>query len=67
MSEIIFNNYPQFFTSTILEWKHLIAKDTIKDIIINSLQFLVEDNRVKVYTNTLLQSFMRRELMSLPS
>jgi len=45
----------------------LIAKDTIKDIIINSLQFLVEDNRVKVYTNTLLQSFMRRELMSLPS
>ena len=33
--------YPQFFTATILEWKHLLADDKHKDIIINSLKFLV--------------------------
>ena len=46
MSEIIFNQYPQFFTATILEWKHLLANDTYKDIIISSLTFLVNDGRV---------------------
>ena len=49
MSEITFNQYPQFFTATILEWKHLLADDKMKDIIINSLQFLVNDGRVIIY------------------
>ena len=49
MSEIIFNQYPQFFTATVLEWKHLLADDKMKNIIINSLQFLVNDGRVVVY------------------
>ncbi len=49
MSEIIFNQYPQFFTATILEWKHLLANDTMKEIIIRSLQFLADEKRVIVY------------------
>ena len=49
MSGIIFNQYPQFFTATILEWKHLLANDTYKDIIISSLKFLVNDGRVIIY------------------
>ena len=49
MSEITFNQYPQFFTATILEWKHLLANDAFKDIIISSLQFLVNDGRVIIY------------------
>ena len=49
MSEITFNQYPQFFTATILEWKHLFADDEMKNIIINSLQFLVNDGRVIIY------------------
>ena len=49
MSEIIFNQYPQFFTATILEWKHLLARDAFKDIVISSLQFLVKDGRIKLY------------------
>ena len=49
MSEITFNQYPQFFTATILEWKHLLADEKMKDIIINSLQFLVNDGRVIIY------------------
>jgi hypothetical protein len=39
---------PQFFTATILEWKRLLKPEKYKDIIISSLQFLVENNRVKV-------------------
>jgi putative transposase len=38
--------YPQFLTATILEWKHLLADDNHKDIIINSLQFLVKEKRI---------------------
>ena len=49
MSEITFNQYPQFLTATILEWKHLLANDVMKDIIISSLSFSVGDGRVKVY------------------
>ncbi len=49
MSEITFINYHQFFTATILEWKHLLADDRMKQIIVSSLQFLVNDRRVKVY------------------
>jgi len=49
MSEITFNYYPQFFTVTILEWKHLLADDKMKEIIIRSLQFLANEGRVKIY------------------
>jgi putative transposase len=49
MAEITFNQYPQCFTSTILDWKHLLSNDGFKDIIISSLQFLVEDGRVVIY------------------
>jgi putative transposase len=38
--------YPHFFTATIYEWKHLLAEDKYKDIIINSLKFLVMDKRI---------------------
>jgi putative transposase len=41
--EITFNHYPQFFTATILEWKHLLANDAMKEIIISSLQFLADE------------------------
>ena len=41
--------YPQFFTATIIEWQRLLASDKYKDIIINSLRFLVEDKRIRIY------------------
>lgn len=49
MDKITFNHYPQFFTATILEWKHLLADDCIKDIVVNSLKFLVNDGRTRVF------------------
>ena len=38
--------HPQFYTATILEWRHLLTDDKHKDIIIESLQFLVKDKRI---------------------
>ena len=41
--------YPSyFFTSTIYEWKPLLANDKYKGIIIESLQFLVNDKRIQL-------------------
>ena len=45
---LLITDYPQFFTATILEWKNLLKPDKYKDIIINSLRFLVEDKRIKL-------------------
>jgi len=38
-----------FTTATILEWKHLLKNDALKDNIIDSLRFLVKENRAVVY------------------
>jgi len=49
MADINFDYHPQFFTATILEWKHLLKEDEFKDIIIKSLQFLVNEKSVVIY------------------
>ncbi len=54
MSVITFNYYPQFLTATILKWKHLLVMDSMKDIIITSLQYLVNECRVKIYDFVLM-------------
>ncbi|NTS39822.1 transposase [Flavisolibacter sp. BT320] len=48
MSAII-TEYPHFFTATCLEWNKLLAPDKYKNILIDSLRFLVKDERVMVY------------------
>ncbi len=42
-------HYISFFTATILEWRHLLKADSYKDIIISSMRYLVNDNRLKVF------------------
>ncbi|MFT3948089.1 MAG: transposase [Agriterribacter sp.] len=42
----IITEYPNFFTAMNLEWKKLLAPDKYKDIIVNSLRFLVQENRI---------------------
>jgi putative transposase len=42
-------HYIQFFTATNLWWKKLLQPDKYKQVIIDSLKFLVENERVKVY------------------
>lgn len=62
MSKINFNVmsfsefYPDYFTATILKWKHLFKPDKYKEIITSSLKFLVKENRIKVYGFTIMSS-----------
>jgi putative transposase len=49
MAKINFDYHPQFFTATILEWKHLLKQDEYKDIIIESLRFLKNEKSVVIY------------------
>jgi len=48
MSPLI-TEYPQFFTATILEWRKLLKPGKYKDIIIDSMRFLVTEKRVTIY------------------
>jgi putative transposase len=48
MADII-TEYPHFFTATNLEWKKLLIHDKYKNVVIESLRFLVNDKRVIVY------------------
>jgi putative transposase len=51
------NNYfPDFFTATILEWKLLLKPDKFKDIIIESLRFLVSNNRFLIYAFVIMHN-----------
>jgi hypothetical protein len=45
----IITEYPQFFTATILEWKKLLKPDKYKDMIVESICFLVNDKRAIIY------------------
>ena len=49
MATINFDYHPQFFTATILEWKHLLKDDGYKDIIVNSLRFLKNEQSIVIY------------------
>ena len=40
--------WPQFFTATIQEWKHLLKEDKYKNIIVDSLKFLVKEGKVAI-------------------
>ena len=43
------SEYPHYFTVTNLEWKRLLVKEKYKDILIESMRFLVRDKRVIIY------------------
>ena len=45
MAEII-TEYAHFFTATNLEWKRLLLPDKRKNVIIESMKFIVEDKRL---------------------
>lgn len=40
--------WSQYFTATIYEWKHLLADDRHKDIIVGSLKFLLTKKRIEL-------------------
>ena len=46
---IFITEYPQFFTASIKGRYKLLESDQYKDIIVNSLRFLIQDKRIKLY------------------
>ena len=45
----IFTEHPQFFTASIKGRYKLLEHDKYKDVVINSLRFLVEDKRIRLF------------------
>lgn len=45
----LITEYPEFFTATNLEWKPLLKTDKYKHIVLDSLRFLVENKRIKLF------------------
>ena len=48
--------WPQFYTATILNWQNLLHEDKYKDIIVESLQFCVKENKVKLYAFVIMSN-----------
>ena len=55
MTEII-TEYPHFFTATNLQWKKLLSRDKYKDIVIESMRFLVKNKRVIIYGFVIMEN-----------
>ncbi len=51
---IISDQFPSFFTATILNWNKLLAEDKFKMTIVESLQYLVNESRIKLYAYVLM-------------
>lgn len=45
---MVISYHPEFFTATILDFKHLL-NDEFKQIVIDSMKWLVRENRCRVY------------------
>ena len=54
----IISAYPQFFTASIYEMKHLLKQDKYKQIILDSLAFLVNDKRIYLYAFCIMSNHL---------
>ncbi len=50
--------YPEFITITCYEWKHILKEDNYKDIITDSLAFLVKTDRIKVHAFVIMSNHL---------
>ncbi len=58
--------WPQFFTATILEWKHLLKDNSYKEIIIDSLRFLIKQKRIKLFAFVIMSNHIHLLWQMLP-
>ena len=59
-------NWPQFFTATILNWMPLLQDDHYKEIIINSLRFAIKEKRINLIAFVIMRNhvhFVWQQLM----
>lgn len=48
--------HPDFTTVTCLEWKRILADDRYKDLVVDSLRFLVKDERINLYSFVIMDN-----------
>ena len=56
MKMMFSTEWPQFYTATILNWQSLLSSDKYKDIILESPQYCVKENKVKVYAFVIMSN-----------
>ena len=66
MSQSYPEYWPQYFTTTINEWKHLLSDDSHKEIIVDSLKFLVTDNRIVLNAFVIMSNHLHTIWQPLP-
>jgi REP element-mobilizing transposase RayT len=59
-------HWPQFYTATILEWKFLLHNDLYKKIIIQSLKYLVDNKKIKLYAYVIMSNHIHLIWQALP-
>ena len=59
-------HWPQFYTATIHEWKNLLTDNSCKDIIIDSLRFLVTDKRTELNAFVIMSNHVHIIWQALP-
>ena len=59
-------HWPQFYTVTILEWKHLLKPDKYKDILIQSLQYLTANKQITLYAFVIMSNHIHLIWQALP-
>ena len=60
------DTWPQFYTSTILQWKPLLSQDKYKQQIIESLQYLVANKRITLYAFVIMSNHVHLIWQALP-
>ena len=58
--------WPQYFTATIVGWKHLFKEDRYKDIIINSLQSLTSNKKIALNAFVIMSNHVHFIWQALP-
>jgi putative transposase len=58
--------WPQFYTATILNWQHLLQEDKYKNIILESLQYCVKENKVKLYAFAIMSNHIHLVWQQIP-
>ena len=48
--------WPQFYTATIRHWKPLLSDDMYKEIVVNSLKFLVNNDLIRLYAFVIMSN-----------
>ena len=56
MKMMFSTEWPQFYTATILNWQPLLSNNKYKEIIIESLQFCIKENKVKLYAFVIMSN-----------